>query len=106
RPKANSGAAAVHRRKTCAQHGDFLTEIGRLAIVGLLKQLNTVLYALEIRARNNFIIGTGHGIRDVAASSDKDGIVLLQQIGEHYITSNPRVVMHFNDDILHILIAL
>src|SRR5579884_735718 len=103
RTKANGGAAAVHCGKTTAQDDDLLADKGGFAKIGLRQQADAMLDAFIVRARNNLVIRAGQRVGDVAPGGQENGIVLLEQVGQHHVATNARVVNDLDAHIFHVL---
>src|SRR2546423_11264615 len=59
--KTDRGTAAVHSGETATQDNDPLANKGRLTIIGLCQELDTVFDPFEIRAWNDFVVGASQG---------------------------------------------
>src|SRR5438105_2524277 len=76
--KTDGGTAAVHRGETTTQDNDPLANVGRLTIVGLCQEFDTIFDPFEVRARYDFVVGTGQGIGNIATSSELNCIVVVE----------------------------
>ena len=57
--KTDGSTAAVHRGETTTQDNDPLANVGRLTIIGLCQEFDTIFDPFEVRAGDDFVVGTG-----------------------------------------------
>ena len=103
--KTDGGTTTVHGSKTTTQDDHPFANVGRLTVISLCQQFDTILDPLEIRTWNDFVVGATQGIGNITTSSQINCIVVLDQLCHLDVASNSGVVLHLDAQVGHVFVT-